>query len=415
MFDNESFYKENLSFKSIFYFCSLPLRLDSYKGCFFNCLYCFSQSLNNRKDIFFNHKPLPANPDKFQNLLESLETRDHQYGVVRSCLKRRVPIHFGSVSDPFQHSEIKFRISYKFLQILKRFNYPTVISTKGTLISTDEYLDLLKQFPVVVQNSFSTFNTSLATEIEPYAPLPIERLKSLELLAKGGIWTSARIQPFLYPLEKVKDIDFKSLSNAGIKHVVLEHLRIPTNSSIRSRNKLFQSLGMNMLQAYEDIGIKYSRVNYELISKVKLENILEAKEIANQYGLTFGSADNDFHHISDSPCCCGLPQNDDFLNYYKGNIGYSLYQSMRSNSINFDNIDDEWQPSGSISEFINSDGRRKSVKTTTDFLKMKINDPISANSPSSFGGISFDNEKGYIIDKELRTKFFEREDKNENL
>jgi DNA repair photolyase len=350
--------------------------------------------------------PIPANPKKLKSLLAIGLKKDIAQGVVHSCLNRRVPIHFGSVSDPFQHIEKKYRISYELLKVLHQYNYPTVISTKGTIVSSSEYLEIIKDFPVVVQNSFSTFNEELAAKIEPYAPSPKERLLSLEKLAKSGIWTTIRLQPFLYPITSIDEINFESLANIGIKHVVLEHLRIPTNSRKELREQFFDAIGMNMLEEYKRLGLQYSRINFELASKVKLDNILKAKEKVNKLGMTFGSADNDYHHISDTPCCCGLPDNDAFSNFYKGNIGYSMYQSMKLNYINFKNIDNQWQPEGSISEFINSDGRDKQIRTTSEFLQKKISIPHSSNSPDSYAGISFDDEKGYIIENEFRNKFY---------
>lgn len=404
-------YKENIAIKSIFYFCSLPLRLDSYKGCTFKCLYCFSQCLNNRKGNFFLKSSINGNPTKLErNLVHSL-FESTKVGAVQSCLQRRVPIHLGSVSDPFQHAETKDRVTLSYLKILSKFQYPTVISTKGTLVSNPIYRNILNEFPAIVQNSFSTLSVDLAQRIEPYAPSPIERLRSLEILAKAGIWTSVRLQPFLYPLIKPDDIDFKTFANAGVKHVVIEHLRIPTNTPKGNRERLFQALGMDILEEYRKIGIKKARINYELDSEVKLRNIIKLRDLVKTNGMSFGSADNDFHHISDTPCCCGLPDDIKFQNYYKGHIGYSLFESMSKGNICFNNIDKEWQPMGSVSEYMNSDCRKMGMKTVTEFLKSKISDPSSSNSPSSFAGINYDNQTGYQIDEDFRTRFIFQERK----
>jgi DNA repair photolyase len=335
-------------------------------------------------------------------------------GILQSCIRHKIPIHLGSVSDPFQHSEKTKKITLEYLKILSRFTYPTVISTKGTLISSPEYLKRIIDFPVIVQNSFSTLSDKLANKIESGAPSPSERLRSLEKLANSGIWTSIRLQPFLYPYSNPNDINFKSFANVGIKHVVLEHLRIPTNSAKLSRERLFNALGMNILDEYKRIGIQVSRINFELASEQKLKNIIIIKELVNSLGMTFGSADNEFHHISDMPCCCGLPNQEEFQNYYKGNIGFSIHKSLDSEKVVFDNLDGEWQPSGSISEFLNSDCRNNELKTTRDFLKLKIDNPNSSNSPISFFGIKYECGLGYMIDEEFLKRFSHSEVKNED-
>ena len=46
--------------------CGLPLRLDSYKTCSFNCAYCFA---NNRKIMEFNKNLAVANVSQFENTL----------------------------------------------------------------------------------------------------------------------------------------------------------------------------------------------------------------------------------------------------------------------------------------------------------------------------------------------------------
>ncbi len=45
--------------------------------------------------------------------------------------------------------------------------------------------------------------------------------------------------------------------------------RIPTSSQKKRLNKLWQAIGMNLLDEYRKLGMKYSRVNYELESEIK--------------------------------------------------------------------------------------------------------------------------------------------------
>jgi len=113
----DSEYKKYISFKSIFYFCSLPIRVDSCRGCTHGCLYCFSQRLNNRPQGFHD-SVVPANPNRFRKYLNQLNSYTHPEGLVKSCLRKRVPIHFGCVSDPFPYIEKEKQITLGFLQVL---------------------------------------------------------------------------------------------------------------------------------------------------------------------------------------------------------------------------------------------------------------------------------------------------------
>lgn len=398
----EQYYKY-IGIKSIFYFCSLPLRLDSYRGCTYGCLYCFSQSLNNRESGF-HYRAVPANPADFIKLMDSINHEGCRTSLVRSCLKRKIPIHFGCVSDPLQPQEIKSRITLKFLKILKQYNYPFILCTKSDLIIKPEYLSIIRDTRPIVQISFSTMNDKLASYIEPHAPSPTIRLRTLDKLSNLGMWTVARLQPFLYPKEQINDEGLRSLANVGVKHVTLEHLRIPTNSKLSTRMSLWNALGVNLLETYHNLGIKHSRINYELNSEIKLHNILKVKNIIHKYGMSFGSGDNDFHHASDYFCCCGVPvDRSEFSNIYKGNIGYAAYKSLKTGTVSFSCIDEEWQPKGSVREYINSDCRINNLNSIKDLFRFKIKNPTTSNSPISFYGIQYFNDK-YIINEEIRKK-----------
>jgi DNA repair photolyase len=403
--EQSEYYTEFIGFKSLFYFCSLPLRLDSYRGCTYGCLYCFSQRLNNRRLDQFN-KIVPANPKDFERLMVLSQNNPAKPGLVASCLQNKVPIHFGSVSDPFQPADAKYRISYQFLEILKRYDYPCFISTKSSLIIKQKYLELICALPVVVQISFSTLNDELAKRIEPNAPLPTERLHTLRVLKEAGIYTVVRLQPFIYPFEKIDEETFTQFANVGVDHLVLEHLRIPTNSSLKSRAKLWNAIGMNMLAEYQKIGIKYSRVSYELNSKVKFNNIILAKELASKHKMTFGSGDNDLHHFSDHVCCCGIPVDDRFNNIYQGHFAEAAFNSLRSGEISFTNIESQWQPTGSAREYINSDCRIDGIRYVKDLLIHKIKNPSSANSPNTFYGIEFENDE-YKVNQDICRRYWE--------
>jgi DNA repair photolyase len=391
-------YKKNISFKSIFYFCSLPLRLDSYRGCSFGCLYCFSQSLNNRNGNF-NKKVYPANPLKLSNILNQVLNRGKNDGLVRSCISKKIPFHFGCVSDPLQPIELEYGVSYEHLKTLRQFEYPYYLCTKSDLVVKPKYLELFDENISAIQISFSTLNSELARKLEPTAPNPKIRISVLDKLSSKGLYTVARIQPFLFPRENLNEDYFKIFSEVGVNHIVLEHLRIPTNSKMMGRNKLTNALGIDMLNEYRRLGIKHSRVNYELTSQAKLGNVLLAKQLAHKYRMSFGSGDNDFHHISDSLCCCGSPH---FKNgsIYESHFGKGAFEGIRKGNISFEYIDKNWHPCGSIKEQLNSDCRIPGKNTVASLLKDKLNKPNSSNSPTSFYGIEYRNNK-YIANKTL--------------
>ncbi len=396
-------YCKYMGFKSIFYFCSLPLRLDTYKGCNHGCIYCFSQSLNNRPGRFFS-EIAAADPEHFAKLMRPLPETGQGDSLVTSCIRRRVPIHLGCLSDPFQPQELRLHVTRQFLTILARHHYPCVISTKSDIVAEPGYLSILEQMPVVVQFSFSTLDDHLAAKLEPNAPLPSKRLRAMERLASGGRRTVVRLQPFLHPLEQLTDTSFRTFAAAGAGHVILEHLRLPTNSRYQSRARLARVLGYDVLDAYRRIGLKHSRVSYELDSANKLPNVLLARQLAHSNGMTFGSGDNDFHHFSDHLCCCGIPAEGDFAGLYSGHLGQAVFHALRHGTLDFSYIANDWQPSGSIREYINSDCRLRNVRVVRDLLVDRINKPASSNSPTTFYGVYY-AEGHYCMSQEVTHLF----------
>ncbi|GEM_PF-4859365 len=392
----DRFYTEYIGVKSLFYFCSLPIRLDSYRGCSHGCLYCFSQSLNNRTGNF-NKDILPANPKGLAGIFHKVSIEKNWKDPVSSSIKHGVPIHFGCTSDPMQHLEKHEKVTLSMMKILRDYQYPYVMCTKSHEIAINDYKDLIAESKCYVQMSFSSFSNKIANRVEPHVSSPIQRVKALEKLSKMGVYTVARIQPYLFPLEIVDDKIIKPLANAGVKHVVLEHLRIPTNSTIIQRNMLWEALGFDLLDYYKKNGMKISRINYELDSLIKLQSLIQVRSLAHQNRMSFSSGDNEFHHFSDTLNCCGIPPHSEFNNYYKGHLGYGAFKAIRDGKVSFSYIDDVWHPNGSIGEYLNSHCRLKSSTTIKHYLKSRIDNPQLSNSPTSFFGIDTDDGSNYFL------------------
>jgi len=399
-------YTEFLGFKSIFFFCSLPLRLDSYRGCSHGCLYCLSRVLNNRS-YAFDDAIIAASPDRLARFMVRALREQSNIGPVSSCIRHRVPAHFGCVSDPLQPAERQHRTTQGFLKVLQQHDYPYVLCTKSTMAADHPYIDIFADTHCSIQVSFSTFDACLAGRLEPKAPPPAQRLRTLERLAAAGIYTVARLQPLLYPAEQLSSGVFETLAGAGVRHVVVEHLRIPTNARASSREALRAAIGLDMLAEYRRLGLRHSRVSHELPSKLKLANVLFARREANRLGMTFGSGDNEFHHLSDHICCCGIPATPAFANIYEGHFGRAAMQGLRSGRVSFGYLDRVWHPEGSIREYVNSDCRIDGPNTVYAFLTDRLGRPGRSNSPLGYFGIVATRSKGYRFVASIRNTLLE--------
>lgn len=387
-------YSEQFGFKSIFYFCPLPIRFDSYSGCSQGCLYCWSQWCGHKRR-YLENGIRPINTSDLQKRLAfARDSKSRKKSVINQLLEKGCPVHFGGLSEPLQSIDKKYRVTYKAIEIFRDFNYPVLISTKGMLLGDAEYLDLIASHnKCAIQVSFSTLDDNIGLRIEPGAPLPSQRIAMIKEAVKRGIWVAARFQPFLFPVHNVDDYNLELLAKVGVKHIIVEHLRIPTNFNRVALEKLCAVLGIDILNFYKQRGVQVNRVNYELTSEVKIPNIIEFRERAHQLGLTFGCGDNDLHHLSDDDCCCGVQSLNGFNEVYKGSFLTAIMSCDSSGNINLDTIKQAWQPNGSIREHLNSDCRYSNCVRPIEYLEHKWSNPSLSNSLTNFYGVEYVHNK----------------------
>ncbi len=77
-------YTTPFSVTSQFGFCGLPLRLDTYRGCGFQCSYCFARYRGGNRPM---ENIVPANPNAIQRVLDRALI-GQKGGVVGMCGKK---------------------------------------------------------------------------------------------------------------------------------------------------------------------------------------------------------------------------------------------------------------------------------------------------------------------------------------
>lgn len=403
-------YSNPLGLTSQFSFCGLPLRLDSYVGCAFQCSYCFARYRGGKTS---GESVRPANPDAVERVIR--RAMNDGNGLVAQFLRRRVPIHFGGMSDPFQPLEIKERVSLAILKTLVSTQYPTVISTKSALVGSPEYLGVLREARVLVQFSFSSSRDDIAVRVEPAAHPPSRVLGAMEELAASGIAVSARWQPFIPGVSESAGEFARKVAGSGAKHVGFEHLKLPVERGHRLWGVLQEGIGDNLLQRYRRLAVYRDGREFVLPAREKIPALLEARNAVRANGMTFGAADNDLQYLSDTSCCCsGADTLDGFENWFKFQIGYAIRQ-CRGRMITFESLRNEWRPSEPVDRHLNSRSRLStrdgSAGSMDDHIRSKWNNPRAAGSPASFFGVlpcesSRDTgEMAYEWSPEVRTLF----------
>lgn len=275
------------------FLCDVPIRIDSYYGCSHQCKYCFTLRKGYRNlELGETAKGLLA----FINGTRNKETRWCDWAI---------PIHWGGVSDPFQPIESKFKRSYEFLKIFEKTKYPFIFSTKGRIVASEDYLNLLQNCNVVGQLSMISPKYD---KIEPNAPPYSERLKMLEKITPRCKRTIVRLQP--YTPDVLEDIlnSLSKYADMGVYGVTVEGLKV----------------------WYAHKGLVRVAGDYTYPKAILESHYRKIRSEAHKVGLKFFAGENRLRNMGDSLCCCGSEGVEGFIenrsnlnHYFFGNLAFT--------------------------------------------------------------------------------------------
>src|SRR5437763_4844473 len=156
--------------------------INPYRGCEDGCYYCYARP---------RHAYLGLSPGL------DFETRifykPNAAALLRDELRKKGyvcrPIALGSNTDPYQPAERKLGVTRSILEVLREFNHPVTIVTKGALIQRDIDIlaDMARDRLAVVTVSVTTLDRDLARVMEPRASTPERRLETIAALAAAGV------------------------------------------------------------------------------------------------------------------------------------------------------------------------------------------------------------------------------------
>jgi len=166
--------------------------INPYRGCEFGCKYCYAR---------YTHE--------FMELREAMDferkiyVKQHSAWLLRQELRQvrsGQEVAIGTATDPYQPAERKFGITRSILEEFARHEGLSLgLVTKSNLILRD--LDLLRAISaknrLSIHVTITTLKADLARILEPRAPRPDLRLKTVEKLAQAGISTGVNCAPVL--------------------------------------------------------------------------------------------------------------------------------------------------------------------------------------------------------------------------
>ena len=255
--------------------CDLPIHFDSYIGCSHGCKYCFAK------------RNIDISKVKKISIHKSLESWCNGHRTERTkWADWNIPLRWGVNSDPFQPAEAEYKESLKVLEVLKKYQYPVVVSTKGRLCVEPEYFNLLKDCKVLMQFSLLC---SKYDKIEPNVAPFEERITWIKKFTDVGKRVVVRCQPYM--IECLSDLlkNIPRFAEYGAYAVILEGLRIPRKA------KNFVRVSNQYKYGYDVILPHFERI----------------KTACRKNGLVFLSTESDVLP-PDSFECCGTENLDGF-------------------------------------------------------------------------------------------------------
>lgn len=181
--------------------------INPYRGCEHGCIYCFARPthayLGLSPGLDFETR-LIARPEA-PKVLER-ELRNRRYRVR--------PIAIGTNTDPYQPIEKQHEIMRACLRVLRDFNHPVAIVTKGTLIERDlDILGPMARYGLVrVGVSVTTLDARLSRLLEPRVPAPSRRLATIRALTGAGVPVRVMASPIIPGLT---DPELEAILQAG--------------------------------------------------------------------------------------------------------------------------------------------------------------------------------------------------------
>jgi len=266
--------------------CYSILRFEPYGECAYGCLYCYARWYRGRCTSDFR---------AFLKLAKR----------VRESGLKPIPVRLSTLVEPFQPAEEDVRASLKMLSACLRIGYPVVINTKSTLVCRRPWRDLLKRLAedrsVVVQFSLLTLSQEVSRKLEPNAPSPSERLSAMETLASLEIPVVLRLSPFIPRVSVYPSAEelAERLSEIGVRHVVVEALRLPPGEM----NKIQELLGLKLEvepYSFAEEGLVRVDLATRLPEYVKLASELKRR------GIRFASCKEGLFSLHTAPDCCGF-------------------------------------------------------------------------------------------------------------
>jgi DNA repair photolyase len=166
--------------------------INPYRGCEFGCRYCYARYTHE-----FIDKPDPLTFER------EIYIKQHAAWLLRQELRQVAEgeaIAIGTATDPYQPIERSAQVTRSLLEVFaEQEGLRLSLVTKSTLIERD--VDLLKKIAernrLTICLTITTPDAQLARVLEPRAPRPDLRFRTVETLREAGLRVGILCSPLM--------------------------------------------------------------------------------------------------------------------------------------------------------------------------------------------------------------------------
>jgi DNA repair photolyase len=166
--------------------------INTYRGCEFGCRYCYARYTHEFMEM--------KDPMDFER---KIYIKQNAAWLLRQELRSLRPdeeIALGTATDPWQPIERRARVTRGILEVLGEYRGLRVgVVTKSTLIERD--IDLLQRIAerseLVLHITITTPDVQLARILEPRAPCPDLRFRTVRRLRQAGLTAGILCSPLM--------------------------------------------------------------------------------------------------------------------------------------------------------------------------------------------------------------------------
>lgn len=166
--------------------------INPYRGCEFACRYCYARYTHEFMEM--------KDPADFER---KIYIKQNAAWLLRQEIRSLRPgeeIALGTATDPWQPIERRARVTRSILEVLAEYRGLRIgVVTKSTLIERD--IDLLQRIAernnLVLHITITTPDIELARVLEPRAPRPDLRFRTVRRLRQAGLRTGILCSPLM--------------------------------------------------------------------------------------------------------------------------------------------------------------------------------------------------------------------------